>query len=144
MRMKGTWRLDFGSVTNGEQLFYFDADLDPNFYIDSDPHLHHSDANLQPPAYRPSTAPSWAFPTQELNCEHPQLLAFPLMRIRPLLPKIMQIRICRHASILASTKSYLFSSVPDPWHLGTDPDPQLWLTYPDPALFIDDLQDATK
>ncbi len=33
MRMKGTWRLDFGSVTNGEQLFYFDADLDPNFYL---------------------------------------------------------------------------------------------------------------
>ncbi len=38
------------------------------------------------------------------------------------------------------------SSVPDPWHFATDPNPNLWLTDPDtdPALFFSDLQDANK
>ncbi len=43
------------------------------------------------------------------------------------------------------------SSVADPWHFSTDPDPHLWLTDPDtyplvrgadPAIFVNDLQDG--
>ncbi len=34
------------------------------------------------------------------------------------------------------------SSVVDPWHFGTDPDPHNWLTDPDPALFVSGFQDA--
>ncbi len=42
------------------------------------------------------------------------------------------------------------TSVADPWHLGTDADPYLWLTdpdptpTPDPAIFVSDLQEGNK
>ncbi len=41
---------------------------------------------------------------------------------------------------------YVASSVPDPWHFGTDPDPCTWFTDPDldPALFVSDFQNDSK
>ncbi len=48
---------------------------------------------------------------------------------------------------------YIFCSVPDPWHFGVDPDPRIhasdqWIRIrildPDPAIFVTDLQDASK
>ncbi len=53
------------------------------------------------------------------------------------------------------TKSIEFSSVPDPWHFGVDPDPRIyasdwWIRIririldPDPAGFVIDLQGANK
>ncbi len=43
---------------------------------------------------------------------------------------------------------YLRTSVADPWHFGVDPDPDPRLCLmdpdPDPAIFVSDLQDASK
>ncbi len=39
------------------------------------------------------------------------------------------------------------TSVADPWHFGVDPDPGIhciWLMDPDPAIFVIDLQNASK
>ena len=38
-----------------------------------------------------------------------------------------------------TNKVFASSSVADPWHFGVDPD-----TDPDPAIFVIDLQDASK
>ncbi len=37
-----------------------------------------------------------------------------------------------------------WTSVVDPWHFGTDPDPRLWPVDPDPVIFVLDIQDAKK
>ncbi len=55
-------------------------------------------------------------------------------------------------TLLESTNVFvmIFTSVPDPWHIGTDPDSQirtyLWPKDPDtdPALFVSDLKMPTK
>ncbi len=46
-----------------------------------------------------------------------------------------------------TTGTTIYSSVTDPWHFGGgsgSADPCLWLMDPDPAIFVIDLQDASK
>jgi hypothetical protein len=38
----------------------------------------------------------------------------------------------------------IVESVGDPWHIGADPDPHLWLTDPDPTVFFSDFKSAKK
>ncbi len=46
----------------------------------------------------------------------------------------------QHPNFMTGVKKLdSFSSVPDPWHIGTDQVPNLWLTDQDPALFVNDL-----
>ncbi len=58
----------------------------------------------------------------------------------PLQPRAMHDGYTKMTDFTAQT------SVADPWHFGTDPDPHLWLrdrdSDPDPNIFVSDLQDG--